>query len=264
MKPITQVIKEFKDTIEILRASNDPEALNAISELARDIYNPDVRLTDWVQELEAYDSKKTSPNKTEQMRAGNLLEGIALASLYGIQGVSSLKSYRSSDAQHDLLVVGNSMFWMSFCDYCHIDRIKRGILVEAKAHRKPVSSLQFSRVCSNIDHTTLIGLVSLGIIFSLRGASGFPNRDAGTVTLRDARLRQAVFYLVTKIPIIVFNIYDIKQLSMPGSLPDIVERKVRELFEQSGQILSKGENHCPIEINLPNHLQEFLPLRNNK
>jgi hypothetical protein len=254
-------MKEFRETIEVLRASNQPEAWEAISELARDLYDPDIRLNDWVNELEGYDRKK-SLSKAEQQRAGHVLEGIALVSFYRIKGANSLKSYRAPDAQHDLLITGNSGNWIAFCDYCRINSTKRGVLIEAKAHRKPVSSSQFSRVCSNIDHTTLKGLVSLGVIFSLRGATGFPasTSDEREITLRDARLRQAVFFLITEVPVIVFDMSDLKQLSTPGALPDLVERKVKELFMQSGQIASRATDHCPLEIDVPDYLVEFKPL----
>ena len=79
-------------------------------------------------------------------------------------------------------------------------------------------------------------------------------------TLRDARLRQAVFYLITEVPVIVFDINDLKQLSVPGALPDLVERKVKELFMQSGQIASRATGPCPIEIDVPDYLAEFKPL----
>ena len=260
-KPFAEFMKEFKEAIEVLRASGHPEAFEAISELARDLYDPDIRLSDWVNELEGYNSKK-SPSKAEQRRAGHVLEGIALASFHCIKGVGSLTSYRAPDAQHDLLVRGKSGNWVAFCDYCHLDRTKRGVLVEAKAHRTPVSSSQFSRVCSNIDHTTLKGLVSLGTIFSLRGATGFPTdtSDKREITLRDARLSQAVFYLITNTPVIVFSMSDLKQLSIPGALPDLVECKVSELFIQSGQITSRATDSCPVEIDIPDYLTEFRPL----
>jgi hypothetical protein len=100
------------------------------------------------------------------------------------------------------------------------------------------------------------------VIFSLRGATGFPasTSDEREITLRDARLRQAVFFLITEVPVIVFDMSDLKQLSTPGALPDLVERKVKELFMQSGQIASRATDHCPLEIDVPDYLVEFKPL----
>jgi len=69
-----------------------------------------------------------------------------------------------------------------------------------------------------------------------------------------------VFFLITDVPVIVFDMNDLKQLSTPESLPDLVERKARELFMQSGQIASKATNLCPVEINVPDYLAEFKPL----
>jgi hypothetical protein len=261
MKPFHELYEDVKAGIRALQAFDNPETPEAKREISRLLYDPDARLTKWVYELENYNHQK-SPSKMEQQRAARVLEGIALASFARVVGKISIKSYRSPDAQHDLLITGNGGSWKGFCVHCRIDDKKRGVLVEAKSHRTRVSSSQFSRVCSNIDHTTLKGLVSLGIIFSLRGATGFPagTSDKREIALRDSRLRQAVFFLITEVPIIVFDLEDLKQLSQPGGLPDLIELKVRELFMQCGQVSSRATGASLTEIDAPDYLAEFKPL----
>jgi hypothetical protein len=69
-----------------------------------------------------------------------------------------------------------------------------------------------------------------------------------------------VFFLTTEVPVIVFDMNDLKQLPTPGALPDLVERKVKELLMQSSQIVSKAPGSCPVEIDVPDYLNEFRPL----
>jgi hypothetical protein len=211
--PFDYIVKEAGRFRDLFLACPDPRSPAALMDFAGSWYAPDARLPKWIDELESYDCG-TSSSMAARERIGRVLEGIAFASFACIKGVSLLSCYRAPDAQYDLLVVGEGHNWKAFCNFCRIDSTKLGVLVEAKAHRKRVSCEQFSRVCSNIAHTSLIGQIGLGVIFSLRGATGFPTRASHEreISLREARLRQFAFYLTTQIPTIVFDLHDIKQL----------------------------------------------------
>ncbi|MEN8446322.1 MAG: hypothetical protein ABG776_15075, partial [Cyanobacteria bacterium J06555_13] len=215
-------------------------------------------VTEIIQEIEAY-IQKTKPSQEESKQAGYKFEELMLAVFHGVQGWSSLKSYQSAGPQYDLLISGEGPLWKTSLSMA-LPGIREGsstIVVEAKATKSRVSDQQFARLCSLME-TNLPKTCSLGVFFTINGASGFPKR--GTKKQRNvgsSRLRQLLFYAKTGKPIVVFDMDDVRCLTENGSLLRILGRKVRDIEELTGMPVEQEDVQ---EVILPNNL-EALRLR---
>lgn len=225
-------------------------------ELINWLYTPDFQISGYLSDLKNFlDIEK--PNSTERQEAGYLLEIILAVAFKGLAGYSEIKSYRSASHQLDFLMSGDGSKWDIICDRIYIKQQGyRGIVVEAKAVEKPVSSAQFVRLCS-IMSIELCHTVGLGIFFTMEGATGFPKRDGRRVSgIRDARLCQVLFHAKTGKKIIVLDKDDIFELDQNGALIRILIRKVKELEELSG--LQTTTASQLIDIDLPTHMKKVL------
>lgn len=217
--------------------------------LAPLLYRPDRRLEATVRQLKPFVRGERKCDRT----AGVLLEQVATMAFGGLVGWDVLKSYQSLGPQIDLLINGNDAAWLGLCRFVRMDEHRRGILVEAKAVGKSVGDSIFARLCAlsaNMETT-----VSLAVLFTLNGASGFPKEGGKEASLRHARLRQVLHHSRTRTPVIVFDWDDIVTLKEPGSLPRIIERKIRDIEELSVWRLPKVEHR---EVDLPKHLTDII------
>ncbi|MCB2167587.1 MAG: hypothetical protein KQI78_08000 [Deltaproteobacteria bacterium] len=222
------------------------------------LYTPDKKLSDYLAKLEIEIDKRNKrlPDALSNSGIGKLMEQIAFLCFKGLIGYSEIKSFQSAGPQYDLIVTGDSVEWAFLCELLLINGCK-DILIEVKAEKNPIKDQQFARLCSLLGHN-LSSSGGLGVFFSLKGASGFPDRNSPTRqrSLSDARLRQAIFMASCKKPIIVFDIDDIYQLTKNGSLFIMLRNKIRDVEQLSG--LAVG---APIEnlkqCDLPKHLLEL-------
>lgn len=225
-------------------------------ELINWLYTPDSQISVYLSILKNFlDIEK--PSVMERREAGYLLETILALAFKGLAGYSEIKSYRSASHQLDFLMSGDGSAWDVICDRIYIKQQGyRGIVVEAKAVEKPVSSAQFVRLCS-IMSIELCQTVGLGIFFTIEGATGFPRRDGHKVLgIRDARLCQVLFYAKTGKKIIVLDKNDIFELDKNGALIRILIRRVKELEELSG--LQAAPVSQLVDIDLPTHMKKVL------
>lgn len=216
-------------------------------------YRPDKKITELLTQLKTYIQKK-SPLKSERERAGKLMEQIAFLSLGALQGVKSIKSYQSVSAQYDLLVYGEELFWKNLFSLLGAINLPRGIIVEAKAYSKPIEDRHFSRLC-NLVELNLENSIGIGIFFTIKGATGFPQRGGRRKrAISDCWFRQVLFYAKTRKPILVLDAEDIFSLDKNGSLIKILARKIREIEELSGLPTEVEEWEV---VDLPPHLNEL-------
>ena len=220
------------------------------------LYKPDSRISDYLQKLKVYTSLNR-PTEKQRRDAGDLLEQIVVLTFLGLQGISSIKSFRSAGPQYDLLVGGDGVEWFCLCDFLFMEKNRRDIVVEAKCTKEKVSDQQFARLCSlmeiNLPQTT-----GLGIFFTLKGATGFPRREdeVRQKQLKEARMRQVLFRAKTGKAIVVLDVEDIFALDKPASLIQILISKIRDLDHLSG--LSPLEPCEALELDLPRHLAPLV------
>lgn len=223
------------------------------------LYTPDKKLDKYLRDLEEqieianYPQKERPSNFHNEI--GQLLEKIAYICFNRLLGVTSIKSFQSPGPQYDYLVTGDTVEWKAICKLLYIDFRRRDFLIEVKATKNKVNDQQFARLCSLLE-LNLFQTGGLGIFFTLNGATGFPQKSdkVRQRSLRDARLRQVMFSLKAKKPIVVLEKDDIFQLNKPGSLIRILMRKVRDIEDLSGIFIPPEVNE-PIEKDLPQHLQ---------
>ena len=99
--------------------------------------------------------------------------------------------------------------------------------------------------------------VQLGVFFTLKGASGFPKRDAksGVAAAGDAFLTQLLHFSRTQVPVVDLDLDHIRQLTVPGMLLEILEERVEALGMQSGK---PPHSEHPTEASaLPDHLADL-------
>ncbi|MCB9420467.1 MAG: hypothetical protein H6667_11725 [Ardenticatenaceae bacterium] len=128
----------------------------------------------------------------------------------------------------------------------------RTIVIEAKNLKKPVNDQQFSRLChivQNMFKTTS----HLGVFFSRSGATGFKTRRS----LRDSRATQILFHAITQKFVVVFNHEEILRLKQAGSLPKLLEAKIRDI--ESSSSMPEDFNLDWKKINIPDHLAKWIP-----
>lgn len=214
---------------------------------ARQLYVPDPRLTAELDVLRRFQSSE-SPSPADRQLAGRALERLLFLAFRGLRGWSSLKSYRSTPAQIDLLVSGSDAAWLVLCGMTRIDKNLRGILIEAKAYREPVGDPEMERLCALIHHH-YPSTVGLGILATLNGITGGSGR-----VLRDARFTQVVFHRTTRIPLVVLSLEHLERLAEPGGLPVVLEEEIRQL-EELAPMPAPGS--APTEVELPPHLREL-------
>lgn len=97
----------------------------------------------------------------------------------------------------------------------------------------------------------------LGIFVSRMGATGFPE-DRRQIALREARATQILFHASTGKYIIVLDHDDILELGKDGALPQIIERKIRDIEEVSGLSDASISNLGWGEYDLPEHLAQHI------
>ncbi len=73
--------------------------------------------------------------------------------------------------------------------------------------------------------------------------------------LHDARLTQLCFFMLTRVPVIVLNLEDIRRLSAAGSFPLLLHQKAHEI--ESSPTRAPTLEPCGAEVELPPHLREL-------
>lgn len=219
-------------------------------------YSPDTRLQGYLDEFEALCAREPL-SKPDASRIGVVLEIIALLAFKSLDGWTDVASFTSATAQHDLLVYGASSAWQELTRALHLDESAGQFLVESKATADPVDNTQFLRLCALI--TQMKRTVGLGVFLARTGATGFPEPgQPAQALLGDARLTQVMFHASADRPIVVLDRRDIAILGKVGSLPTMLERKIRDIVELSGKPtivdVKKTER-------LPKYLADLLPAK---
>jgi hypothetical protein len=191
--------------------------------------------------------------QSEEQELGYMLEDLGLLIFQGLAGLDSFKSYKSADAQLDLVVSGPDLVWREITKILHIKEYS-SILVEAKAKTGKVSVAEFLRLGSLLTHHC--GSTSgLGVFLSIEGASGFPKRGGKMLALKDARVTQLILHHSIRKPIVVLDWDDIKELDRAGSLITMLRRKIQEIEAMSGEPTPVPS--APVEV-LPERLKKLL------
>jgi hypothetical protein len=250
---LVQQILDAHDQLDAL-TPKDKEPLYSM------LYTPHARLGVLLGQLADY-LKKPKPTPRQQQRAGKIMERITCAAFSGLRGYNHVASYRSPGFQVDLLMNGTELHWRGLCSTLRIDKDRRGILVESKARASKVTDAQFSRLCALIHHN-YPSSVSLGVLFSIKGATGFPKKQKTPTPqqkkrllhLRESRMRQVMFRASTGIPVVVFDWADIQAINKVGALPRILEQKIMEIEALSSLPLTPGEH---ASCDLPPYLADL-------
>lgn len=235
---------------------DSPEA----DELINWLYTPVPQVSDHLDQLKCF-LEIENPTRSQRRETGYLLEKILVLAFKGLAGYSEIKNFQSASHQYDLLISGDNAEWDIVCDRLYlrntqINQNYRGILIEAKAIGKSVSSSQFARLCS-IMSLELCDAVGLGIFFTIEGAAGFPKRGENRIVcVKYARLCQVLFHARSGKKIVVLDKDDILELDQNGSLIKILIRKINELQELSG-LPVKPINEL-IDIDLPDYLKDLM------
>jgi len=241
-----QIIEDIIKSLNLLKESGIQS-----NKLASYLYKADTRLNDYLEKINVFVGL-VNPTQKQTQEAGKLLEQIAVLVFNGLEGVQSIKSFQSAGPQHDLLLSGDDIAWKTVCESLYLQPNKRDIIIEAKATKSPLEDKQFARLCSIMEHN--LSGTGLGIFITLNGASGFPKKgESRQRKVSDCRLRQIIFYAKTNKIIVVLDKNDISQLSKNGTLIEILNRKIRDLFELSGLPTIPIEQYQ--EIDLPEHLE---------
>lgn len=221
-------------------------------DIAGALYEPDDNLC---SRLEEYN--KWREGKVEIDDPGALMEEIALLAFKALSGWSSIKSFTSYSHQHDLVISGDRCSWLTLMKFLSISSENaRTIVVEAKNTNEPVDDSQFSRLCSVLQNK--YGKQSeLGVFLSRSGASHFPKkgRRQRQRVLRDARATQIIFHARTGKYVVVLDEDDIKQLAEPGSLPQMLAQKIRDVENVTGLHTLELVGEDGREVDLPPHLE---------
>ncbi|MHC4619267.1 MAG: hypothetical protein ACYTEQ_16100 [Planctomycetota bacterium] len=224
-------------------------------------YEPDESLASRVKEYNKWceDAEGEEP--------GKLMEEIAYLAFRCLSGKNSIKSYQSFGPQIDLAITGSSPIWNKFVEYLHLTPTHRTIVVEAKnlgADTKSsgkVTDAQFSRLC-HILQNHFSGTSALGVFVTRFGASGFPQANLAEQetsrqrVLRDAQATQIIFHARTSKYVVVLDHNDIQKLAEPGTLPRILEAKIRAVEEWTG--LPVEFDHELQQVDLPAHLAQYV------
>lgn len=219
--------------------------------LDENIYRPDNRLLERINDYEDLCAGRHVEDP------GKLMEEITFLAFRCISGIEVFKSFQSYAPQHDLVVSGSTPHWIFFIKYLQLDMENRTIVIEAKNEATPVSDSQFSRLCSIIQNK--FPNCRLGVFVARKGASGFPLRGRGNQirqrTLTNARATQLLFRAMTNKYVVILDHNDILLLREQGSLPRLLEAKIRDIDEASGIPLTFDEDWK--EIDLPSHLAKY-------
>lgn len=253
-------VKKGTAAANVLAALNfdpsDPKSASLIAHL----YTPDTRLKKHIKTVDALFAKGNL-SQQERQQLGYALEDIVLLAFQNLTNASSLQSYQSAAAQHDLVVDGPpaDTVWLALCRALYIDKgTGTGILVEAKATEKPVGDREFERLGNILTHY-FERTVGIGVFIAINGASGFPKRNGKRVkALHSARLTQAIVYHRLRKPIVVLDWDDIKTLTAPGSLVQLIANKVREIEALSG--LKSAPPPKPV-VDVPARMKPLIRLK---
>jgi hypothetical protein len=252
-----EILKNMMESIIAYRKFAEGDISDTtLNKFSTYFYTPDGRLPDFLQNLKEEVSKRenNAPDSLSNTEIGKLMEQIAYLCFKGLEGNSVIKSFQSAGPQYDLIVSGDNPIWIFLCEILYL-KTGRDFLVEAKATKNKIGDPQFARLCSLL-HFNLNTTSGLGIFFTLKGASGFP--EPGAIrrqrSLSDSRLRQAIFMAACKKPIVVFDLNDILELDKPGSLVQILIDKIRDVEQLSGYSIGPKIDEPPYECELPKHL----------
>ena len=232
-----------------------------VEKFASFLYTPDQRLPFFLERLKE-EVRKRNENHQDALsnsEIGKLMEQIAFLTFRGLSGHSSIKSFQSAGPQYDLIITGDTSKWGMLCSFLYLNG-NRDFLVEVKAEKRKIGDPQFARLCSLMKFN-LCNTSGIGVFFTLKGATGFPDSSPGQNhrrrrSLSDARLRQAIFMAACNKPIVVFDENDIVKLDQSGALIHLLREKIRDVEQLSG--ISIGPNiDTPMQCDLPNHLMEL-------
>lgn len=244
---ISELTKFFIDYGRIEELSLDNLGLNEY------LYDPGEKL---IAKIGDYKKLKGT---LETEDAGKLMEQIATLAFTSLKGWSNVKNYRSYDAQHDLVIWGDSEDWYFLMIHLRLPLSGRVILVEAKNQKSSISNDQFLRLCSLIQNK-FENTCHLGLFLSSTNISGLKKKASQKnqrgITLKDAHATQILFHARTKKYIIVLDENDILNLTKKGSLPRILQEKIVEI--EAASLLQIEANQEGEIIDLPPYLIELF------
>ena len=223
----------------------------ASNKLASYLYVADQKISEYLVKFEQLLSIENTTQK-ERLERGKILEQIVYLVFRSLAGVISIKSFQSASSQYDLVVSGDDVKWHAVCKQLYMDISQRDIIIEAKTKNSKLPDKDFARLCSIMNEN--YNGAGLGIFFTLKGATGFPERNSTSRQrkISDCRLRQALFHAKTGKFIVVLDKEDIMALGKNGTLLQILTRKIRDLRELSGFLTVSIEQF--VETDLPPHL----------
>jgi hypothetical protein len=179
---------------------------------------------------------------------------IAYLIFMGLTGTSSIRSFQSYAAQHDLVIDGESDSWNMLMIYLHLPRGGRSIVVECKNQKSCITDQQFSRLCSIVQNK-FKDTAHLGVFVSRQPATGFPKPGEIKRALKDARATQALYHSLTNKYVVVIDDKDLRAIKSGANFAKILEMKIREVEASSGVNLEFDENWE--EVLLPPHLAKY-------
>ncbi len=188
---------------------------------------------------------------------GKLVEQLACLCFASLKGRTSLKAIQTAGPQHDLLVSGENVYWLSLLEYLHFkDASARTIVVECKGTEGKAEDHVAQRLASVLaNYLDTTG--ALGVVFSLAGATGEPQPGKPRQrSLRDSRLTRTLFFARTKKPIVVIDWQAMTTLAEPGSLPQLLEQGIQDLEAMPGIRIGAGSGF--VQVDLPDHLKIVL------
>jgi len=252
-----EIIQKFVELAAMDRPPGDP----VLDLIWKNFYVPNARLIELIDELVEY-AKKAKPSETERRRAGQLMEAVAVGAFKCIPkiGWDKVKNYRSaSGSQYDLVVRGERLPphfpWDKICSTLGLSSSESCMVVECKATSDKVDDAQFERMCSILAHN--IEAAGIGIFFTIRGATGFPERGKPRkAALSCCLLKQLIFRIKQQKSVVVLDIHDLLELKRPGGLLELLIRKVQEISLQDG--LPSLTAHTLREADIPDYLKILL------
>jgi hypothetical protein len=227
----------------------EPDSATETAKLCSYLYVPSPRLPALIEELEM-----TPSTSATRIQRGRLMEQVAAALFTGLRGWTQIRSYQSAAPQYDLILSGDGARWSTFIKTIFGQVERRALLVEAKATKDKLTEAQMSRVCALVaTHLRTVGLVAF---VTISGATGFGAKAGRSRSVSDCRLRQLVFYAGTSVPVLVFDLNDLKRIAAGENFIRLLVSRITELAELAG--VADGTEAEPEEVEVPPHIAQVL------
>lgn len=257
---LNELLRNNPDLLDNPDLVDKPEVLNLMKtvldslpawKIFERLYQPDQLLLERLNDYELWYVSRTDEDP------GQLMEEIAFLAFRCLIGHDSIKSGQSEGPQHDLIITGSSHLWRLLIETLHLPVEGRKILIEAKNTDDKIDDAQFSRLCFILEHK-FQNQCHLGVFFSRERATGFP--EPGTSqqrVLRDARATQILFHAMTRKYVVLLNHDDILRLGEVGSLPRLLEARIRDIEDRLGTEVDFNTDWKETDT-LPTHLRKYI------